>query len=68
MTTKSPVIVTMQDIRACLMCSGGTRDFFRRHDMDWNKFLSEGLPEDVFIATGDAMAMQVVRKARERHG
>lgn len=62
------VIVTMKDIRACRMCSGGTRDFFRRHNMDWNKFLSEGLPEEQFIATGDAMAMQVVRKARERHG
>jgi hypothetical protein len=62
------VIVTMKDIRACAMCSGGTRGFFKRHNMDWNKFLAEGLPEDDFIATGDAMAMQVVEKARERHG
>lgn len=62
------IIVTMKDIRACKMCSGGTRDFFVRHNMDWNKFLSEGLPEEDFIATGDAMAMQVVKKARERHG
>lgn len=61
-------IVTMKDIRACRMCSGGTRDFFARHGMDWNKFLAEGLPEEQFIATGDAMAMQVVEKARERHG
>lgn len=62
------VIVTIKDIRACRMCSGGTRDFFRRHDMDWNKFLAEGLPEEDFIRTGDAMAMHVVMKARERHG
>lgn len=61
-------VVTMKDIRACRMCSGGTRDFFKRHDMDWNKFLAEGLPESEFIRTGDAMAMQVVEKARERHG
>lgn len=66
--TNSSVIVTMADIRSCRMCSGGTRDFFKRHGMDWNKFLSDGLPEEDFIATGDAMAMQVVNKARERHG
>lgn len=66
MTTNSSVIVTMKDIRACKMCSGGTRDFFRRHNMDWSKFLAEGLPEEQFIATGDAMAMQVVEQARGR--
>lgn len=60
------VVVTMRDIRACKMCSGGTRDFFKRHGMDWNKFLAEGLPEEQFIATGDAMAMQVVEAARGR--
>lgn len=48
------------------MCSSGTRDFFKRHNMDWNKFLKEGLPEDDFIKTGDAMAMQVVEAARGR--
>jgi hypothetical protein len=56
----------MKDIRACRMCSGGTRTFFKRHDMDWNKFLAEGLPEEDFIATGDAMALQVVEAARGR--
>lgn len=60
------VVVTFKDIRACRMCSGGTRDFFRRHGMDWNRFLAEGLPEEQFIATGDAMAMQVVEAARGR--
>lgn len=60
------VIVTMRDIRACKMCSGGTRTFFTRHNMDWSRFLKEGLPEEDFIATGDAMALQVVEAARGR--
>ena len=60
------VIVKMRDIRACKMCSGGTRDFFARHGMDWSRFLAEGLPEEDFIATGDAMAMKVVEAARGR--
>jgi len=62
------VIVIMKDIRSVKMCSGGTRRFFKRHGLDWNKFLSEGLPEEDFIGTGDAMAMQVVERARLRHG
>lgn len=60
------VIVTMRDIRACKMCSSGTREFFKRHGMDWNRFLTEGLPEEDFLATGDAMALQVVEAARGR--
>lgn len=60
------VTVTMRDIRAAKMCSRGTRDFFIRHGMDWDKFLKEGLTEDHFIKTGDPMAMQVVEVARGR--
>lgn len=60
------VIVIMKDIRACRMCSRGTRKFFKRHGMDWNKFIKDGLPEEEFIATGDSMAMQVVEAARGR--
>jgi len=60
------VIIYMSDIRAARMCSRGTRDFFKRHGMDWNKFLKEGLPVEQFINTGDPMAMQVVEVARGR--
>ena len=66
--SSEPVIVTIKHIRECRMCSGGTREFFRRHNMDWSKFLAEGLPEDEFIRTGDAMAMQVVEAARRGQG
>jgi len=60
------VIIYMSDIRAARMCSRGTRDFFKRHGMDWNKFLKEGLPVEQVINTGDPMAMQVVEVARGR--
>ena len=56
----------MKDIRSAEMCSGGTRAFFKRHDMDWQKFITEGLPEEDFIRTGDAMALAVVKIANER--
>lgn len=60
------VMVTMKDIRAAKMCGGGTRRFFKKHGMDWQEFSKNGLPEEQFIATGDAMAMQVVEVARGR--
>lgn len=62
------VIVQMRDIRSSKICSRGARGFFKRHGMDWDKFLAEGLPEEEFIRTGDALAMQVVEAARKRHG
>lgn len=62
------IIVKMVDIRSAKLCSSGARGFFQRHNMDWNKFLAEGLPEEDFIATGDENALRVVEKARERHG
>jgi len=60
----SEVIVQMRHIRAAKMCSSGTRAFFKRHEMDWNKFLAEGLPASEFERTGDAMALHVVEVAR----
>jgi hypothetical protein len=60
------LIVEMKDIRAAKMCSRGTRDFFKRHGMDWSKFLKEGLPASEFERTGDAMALKVVEVARGR--
>lgn len=60
------MMVYMSDIRAAKMCSKGTRDFFKRHNMDWSKFLKEGLPAEEFERTGDAMALQVVEVARGR--
>ena len=61
-----PVIVTMRDVRAAGMCSRGPRAFFKRHGLDWNRFLEEGIPAEELEATGDALAMQVVEVARGR--
>lgn len=59
-------LVTMQDVRAVKMCSRGTRAFFVKHELDWQKFLTEGLPASVIEATGDGMALRVVEVARGR--
>lgn len=61
-----PVIVTMRDIRAARQCSRGTRAFFIRHGLDFNDFLTNGIPAEKLEATGDHMALRVCEVARGR--
>lgn len=61
-----PVTVTMSDVRKCCMCSRGARVFFDHHNLDWSKFLKEGLPVEEIEATGDVMALKVAEVARGR--
>jgi len=65
------VIVTLEHLRSMPIpnnrngyCNRGTREFFKRHGLDWSSFRKNGLPEDVFMATGDAMAIRLVQHAR----
>ncbi|ABI59702.1 hypothetical protein [Nitrosomonas eutropha] len=60
--------VTMLHIRKAGMCSRGTRDFFLHHGLDWGLFLKQGIEAEKLAATGDAMALQVVKIAREEDG
>lgn len=62
--TGEDVIVRMEHIRRARMCSRGSRAFFERHGLDWQRFLREGIPASELAATGDAMALQVVEVAR----
>lgn len=56
--------VRMIHIRQVSMCSGGARRFFARHNLDWQKFLDEGLDSKIIEATGDPMALEVVKAAK----
>lgn len=56
--------IYMADIRKAKMCARGTRAFFLVQGWDWQDFLINGLEEEFFIKTGDAMALQVVEVAR----
>lgn len=58
--------IKMEHIRQARMCSRGARDFLIRHNLDWSTFLQEGIDEELLIATGDAMALQVVEVANGR--
>lgn len=60
------VTVTIDDVRAVGLCVNGTRVWFARHDLDFRAFLREGCAADTLLATGDAMALRVVERARIR--
>ena len=49
------MIISMNDVRACGMCSSGVRAFFERHGLDWGDFLKNGIDVETVTKTGDAM-------------
>lgn len=56
-----PKIITVRDCRAygyCLL--PGSREFARRHGLDWREFVRNGIPVETLLGTGDAMARHIV--------
>ena len=62
----SEIIITIAHVRAAGLCVNGTRVWFARHDLDFRAFLREGCTAETLLATGDAMALRVVERARIR--
>lgn len=58
--------IFMKDIRATHMCSYGGRLFFKKHNLDWTKFLQEGLPIEEVSNIDDEMLKAVIKTAEER--
>ncbi len=61
------MIVLREDLPA-EWCNGGLREWFAANRLDWRKFLREGAPADVLLATGDPRVEIAVENAKERHG
>lgn len=58
--------VRMEHVRKAMMCSKGSRTWFKRHGLDWQEFLKNGIEPEKFEATGDPMAIRVAEIARGR--
>lgn len=58
--------VYAKDIRAAKLCFGGARPWFRRHGLDWQDFLANGIDAERLEATGDTLAVRVIAIAQER--
>ncbi|MFB5082471.1 hypothetical protein [Raoultella sp. C349492] len=61
------MLITMEDIRAGGGCAPGLRAFFSRYNLDLKAFIRDGgIDADTLLATGDALAIQVVRLAQAK--
>lgn len=54
------------DLRAARICFDGARPWFRRHGLDWQEFVANGIEAEQLEATGDALAFRVTAEARMR--
>lgn len=64
-----PEVITITDIRRAGHCAIGIRRWFESRGLDFRAFLRDGITVELFLATGDGMAAEVVRRTRERkHG
>lgn len=59
------LIITIKHARMAGYCSQGMRIFAKRHNCSWAKFLKNGVDEKILLSTGDEMAIQIVKKAKE---
>lgn len=47
---------------------GGSRQFFVKHNLDWNDFLDNGIPVSVLQRIGDPIALRAARQAELEAG
>lgn len=71
MSEESGLRVFPRHIRAAKICMGGSRNFFAKHDLDWNDFVTNGIPVSKLEEIGDPIALRAARQAEieaENHG
>ncbi|MEZ3140797.1 hypothetical protein ACBQ88_17155 [Citrobacter braakii] len=61
-------IITMEDIRSVGGCATGIRTFFKFYNLNFRKFMNEGIAAADLINTGDALAVDVVNKILNNGG
>lgn len=46
-------------------CRWKSRDWFRRHGLDWRAFVRDGIDSEILTATGDGLALALVEWAAQ---
>ena len=62
------MIVKLEDMHAVDFCNRGARSWFGERGLSWSEFVRHGIDAEVLLATGDAMAADVVAAAQQRQG
>jgi hypothetical protein len=60
------MLITITDIRLAGHCVSGARDWAQAYGIDFRDFIRNGIDSEVLLATGDAMAEQVIQRKIER--
>jgi hypothetical protein len=67
------VIVTTRDLftipgfsKRPGFCRDSSRRWFHAHGLDWSAFVREGIEAEALEATGDGLALALVKWARQR--
>lgn len=63
MTTQ--LIVTVNHVRQAKLCARGARQWFGLHGLDWNEFITKGLPIERLEALNDAFATRACQCCRD---
>lgn len=58
--------ITIDDVRLAGHCVAGARDWFGRHGLDFRDFIRNGIAEETFLASGDGIAVEIVKAKRDR--
>ena len=58
------MIVTIADVRLAGYCWAGIRLFAKRHQIDWDKLSTEGVPSESL--PDDAMCAKAIMNAKKR--
>lgn len=58
--------IFVEDAWAAGYCSRGLRLFAKKHDLDWNDFLQNGIDEEIISALDDHMGNVVIEVAHGR--
>lgn len=46
-------------------CRGKSREWAERHGLNWRDFVQNGVDSEVLVATGDALAIALVKWAKQ---
>lgn len=65
MTEVTSVRVYLRHLRADKRCHSGCRTWFKAKGLDWSDFVTNGIDGQVFMDTGDANAIRIVRIAEK---
>lgn len=62
------LLITADDVRQAKKCMGGAREFAALHELDYDRFLEDGIPAGVILLTGNPDAVAIVRDKLDRAG